>query len=94
VGNYAAMFATSMKKKRECQVYIDIFAGAGRARIETDPKQENFSRLLIPDRYPRSKDGPNLNPISRKEEWGFLLCGFKRKIIFLLLYWGRFKRIV
>jgi len=38
VGNYAAMFAISMKKKWECQVYIDIFAGAGRARIETDPK--------------------------------------------------------
>ena len=34
VGNYAAMFATSMKKKWECRVYIDIFAGAGRARIE------------------------------------------------------------
>ncbi len=34
VGNYAAMFATSMKKKWECRVYIDLFAGAGRARIE------------------------------------------------------------
>jgi three-Cys-motif partner protein len=34
VGNYAAMFATSMRKKWECRVYIDLFAGAGRARIE------------------------------------------------------------
>ncbi len=34
IGNYAAMFATSMKKKWECRIYIDIFAGPGRARIE------------------------------------------------------------
>ncbi len=27
------MFATSMKEKWECRVYIDLFAGAGRARF-------------------------------------------------------------
>jgi three-Cys-motif partner protein len=33
VANYAQMFATSMKEKWDCRVYIDLFAGAGRARF-------------------------------------------------------------
>ncbi len=31
---YAQMFAASMKKKWDCRVYIDLFAGAGRSRIK------------------------------------------------------------
>ncbi|MFL6244437.1 MAG: three-Cys-motif partner protein TcmP [Thermoanaerobaculia bacterium] len=30
---YASIFATSMKHKWECLVYVDLYAGAGRARI-------------------------------------------------------------
>ncbi len=49
VGNYAAMFATSMKKKWECRVYIDIFAGAGRARIEGTKRIIPASPILALD---------------------------------------------
>lgn len=31
---YAGMFASSMKNKWDCRVYLDLFAGAGRARIK------------------------------------------------------------
>lgn len=31
---YSDVFATSMKRKWDARVYIDLFAGAGRARIE------------------------------------------------------------
>lgn len=34
VRHYADMFTTSMKKKWDHRVYIDLFAGAGRSRIE------------------------------------------------------------
>lgn len=34
VSIYATMFATSMKDKWDCRVYIDLFAGAGWAQIE------------------------------------------------------------
>jgi three-Cys-motif partner protein len=34
VANYASMFSTSMKNKWECRVYIDLFAGSGRAKLE------------------------------------------------------------
>src|SRR5438105_2170269 len=37
VATYAGMFATGMKKKWEKRIYIDLFAGAGRSRIEIDP---------------------------------------------------------
>jgi three-Cys-motif partner protein len=33
LGTYTQMFATAMKNKWACRVYIDLFAGAGRARI-------------------------------------------------------------
>ena len=41
VKHYAEMFATSMKEKWDSRVYIDLFAGAGRARLEE-------SRRIIP----------------------------------------------
>lgn len=41
VWNYATMFASSMKNKWDARVYIDLFAGAGRAKIEN-------SRQIVP----------------------------------------------
>jgi three-Cys-motif partner protein len=34
VGLYAQMFSASMKGKWDCRVYVDLFAGSGRSRIE------------------------------------------------------------
>lgn len=34
VANYASMFSTSMKRKWQCRVYVDLFAGSGRAKLE------------------------------------------------------------
>ena len=34
VSLYAQMFSRSMKGKWDCRVYIDLFAGPGRSRIE------------------------------------------------------------
>ena len=34
VGLYNYLFSTGMKKKWDCRVYIDLFAGEGRSRIE------------------------------------------------------------
>ena len=34
VTNYAQMFATSMKGKWDSRVYIDLFSGAGRSKLE------------------------------------------------------------
>ena len=34
VAGYASMFSTSMKSKWECRVYVDLFAGCGRAQLE------------------------------------------------------------
>jgi len=31
--NYAQMFAAATKKKWDCRVYVDLFAGAGRSRL-------------------------------------------------------------
>ncbi len=45
ISNYAQMFATSMKKKWS-RVYIDLFAGAGRARIRETERIVSTSTLL------------------------------------------------
>ena len=34
VGYYASLFASSMKDKWDCRVFMDLFAGAGKARIK------------------------------------------------------------
>ncbi len=34
VANYAAMFSRAMKGKWDCRVYLDLFAGCGRARLK------------------------------------------------------------
>ncbi len=44
--NYANTFATSMKKKWDQRVYIDLFAAAGMARIKETDKIVLSSSLL------------------------------------------------
>lgn len=54
VWNYAKMFATSMKNKWDARVYIDLFAGAGRSKIENSTQIVPASPMLaldIPDRF-------------------------------------------
>jgi three-Cys-motif partner protein len=46
VRNYAQIFATSMKGKWQCRVYIDLFAGAGRAKIKETGKIVDGSPLI------------------------------------------------
>jgi len=46
VRNYAQIFANSMKKKWDCRVYIDLFAGAGRSKIEGTSRIVLASPLL------------------------------------------------
>jgi three-Cys-motif partner protein len=54
VSQYARMFASSMKRKWDCRVYIDLFAGAGRSKIRGTERIILASPLLaleIPDRF-------------------------------------------
>lgn len=46
VRNYCQIFATSMKGKWQCRVYIDLFAGAGRAKIKETGKIVDGSPLI------------------------------------------------
>lgn len=49
VATYAKLFATSMKEKWDCRVYIDLFAGAGRARIRNTKRIIPASPILALD---------------------------------------------
>lgn len=54
VHGYSQLFATSMKHKWDCRVYIDLFSGAGYARIKNTPRIVPTSSLLaisIPDKF-------------------------------------------
>jgi three-Cys-motif partner protein len=54
VAYYAKMFATAMKRRWDCRVYIDLFAGAAHARIKDTPMIVRGSPLLaigIPDKF-------------------------------------------
>ena len=46
VRNYAQIFASSMKDKWHCRVYIDLFSGAGRAKIKDTGKIVDGSPLI------------------------------------------------
>lgn len=46
ISNYAEMFSTSMRKKWGKRVYIDLFAGAGRAAIKDTKEIVETSSLL------------------------------------------------
>lgn len=50
---YAQMFSASMKAKWDCRVYIDLFAGPGRSRIEGTTRIVNASPLLALELEPR-----------------------------------------
>lgn len=49
VSLYASLFASSMKKKWDCRVYIDLFSGAGLSRIEGSREIVAASPLLALD---------------------------------------------
>jgi three-Cys-motif partner protein len=54
VYGYCQLFATSMKKKWDYRVYIDLFSGAGCARIKNTSRVVHTSPLLainIPDKF-------------------------------------------
>jgi three-Cys-motif partner protein len=54
VWNYASIFATSMKRKWHCRVYVDLFAGAGRSRIKGAKRIVPASPMLaldVPDKF-------------------------------------------
>ena len=54
VWNYAKMFAASMKAKWDARVYIDLYAGAGRSRLENTKTIVPASPLLamaIPNKF-------------------------------------------
>ncbi|MEW5744647.1 MAG: three-Cys-motif partner protein TcmP [Nitrospirota bacterium] len=56
VWNYAKMFSSSMKSKWDARVYIDLYAGPGRARLEKTMTIVPASPLLslnIADRFDR-----------------------------------------
>lgn len=53
---YARAFATSMKRKWDARIYVDLFAGSGRSKIRDTNKILLASPLLaleIPDRFDR-----------------------------------------
>lgn len=73
VGNYASIFSTSMKNKWDCRVYIDLFAGAGRARIEEDGKIVDGSPMLglgVPDKFDLyilcDEDAQNIEALTKR----------------------------
>jgi len=49
VWNYSNIFATSMKRKWRCRVYVDLFAGAGRSRIKGTKRIIPASPMLALD---------------------------------------------
>jgi three-Cys-motif partner protein len=44
---YADIFATGMKNRWECRVYIDLYAGSGRARLESSGRIVDASPLQV-----------------------------------------------
>lgn len=54
ISYYSDLFSTSMKKRWDCRVYIDLFAGAGKSRIKTTREIVPGSPLLalnVKDKY-------------------------------------------
>ncbi len=78
VRNYADLFATSMKKKWDTRIYIDLFAGAGRARIKRSGKIVLGSPLLameIRDPYDKyifcEENGPKIEALQKRVQSGY-----------------------
>ncbi len=56
ISNYARILATGMKKKWDCRVYVDLFAGAGIARVKDTGELVRGSPILaleMPDKFDR-----------------------------------------
>ncbi len=56
ISYYAEMFSTSMKNKWDTRAYIDLFAGAGRARLRDSSRVVSTSATLalsVPDPFDR-----------------------------------------
>ena len=75
VRNYSRIFATSMKAKWQCRVYIDLFAGAGRAKIKGSTKVVDGSPMIALgietpfDRYIFCEENPtNIDALSKRVE--------------------------
>jgi three-Cys-motif partner protein len=73
VRNSAEMFATSMKDKWQCRVYIDLFSGAGRAKIKDTGKIVDESPLIalgIEDPFDRyifcERDANNIEALFKR----------------------------
>ena len=49
IGQYASMFATSMKNIWDCRVYIDCFCGSGLSRIKKSNRIVKASPILALD---------------------------------------------
>jgi three-Cys-motif partner protein len=75
VRNYSRIFAKSMKAKWQCRVYIDLFAGAGRAKIKGSTKIVDGSPMIALgienpfDRYIFCEENPtNIDMLSKRVE--------------------------
>lgn len=54
VNRYNRQFSTGMKRKWDCRVYIDLYAGAGRSKIRGTDRILEASPLLalsVPDKF-------------------------------------------
>jgi len=47
IGYYASIFSDSMRNKWNCRLYIDLFAGAGAAKIKGTEKRIDGSPLMV-----------------------------------------------
>jgi three-Cys-motif partner protein len=47
IGYYASIFSDSMRKKWDCRLYIDLFAGAGAAKIKGTERRIKGSPLMV-----------------------------------------------
>jgi len=78
IAYYNSLFATSMKKKWNCRVYIDLFAGAGKVRKEDTKKilpGSPFLALNIDDPFDKyifcENDKENLQVLERRVQLCF-----------------------
>ena len=75
IATYSQIFSTAMKKKWECRVYIDLFAGAGLAKIKDGNRIVVASPLLalqVPDRFDKyifcDKEEEKLSALRQRAE--------------------------
>ena len=78
ISTYATMFSTAMKNKWDCRVYVDLFTGAGLAKIRGTSRIIKASPLLALEvRDPFDKyvfcdlDEDNINALKQRVEAGY-----------------------